>query len=61
MNRTAKEFLKKQSRTDVAGGGGLNFENARGEGDAKGAKGSFEGIPIHGTDALVLSEATVAA
>jgi hypothetical protein len=54
MNRYAKRYLRKQTRTDVSTGGGLTYDNVDGKPVL-----SFGDIPIRTIDALLNSEATV--
>lgn len=54
MNRTAAEFLDIQSKAAVSAGSGITYENVQGR-----AIGSFRGIPIHVTDAILETEAAV--
>lgn len=54
MNRYAKRYLRKQTRTDVSTGGGLTYENVNGRPVL-----SFGDIPIRTIDSLLNSEATV--
>jgi hypothetical protein len=53
MNRTAFEFLDIQARSEVKGGGGLNYSNVGGE-----VIRSFRGIPIKVVDQLTIAEST---
>ena len=55
MNRTVARLLDLQSREDVAGGGGITYENVGGQ-----RIGNFRGIPIRITDAILETEAAVA-
>lgn len=54
MNRGAKRYLRKQTRTDVSTGGGLTYDNVNGRPVL-----TFGDIPIRTIDALLNSEATV--
>ncbi len=54
MNRTAAEFLDIQSKSAVSVGGGITYQNVQGD-----FVGSFRGIPIRVTDAILETEAAV--
>jgi hypothetical protein len=54
MNRRVRRYLRKQARTDVAAGGGLNFDNFGGKRVLM-----FGDIPIRTVDALLNTEARV--
>jgi hypothetical protein len=53
MNRTANEFLDIQARSEVKGGGGLNYSNVGGQ-----RMSDFRGIPIKVVDQLTIAEST---
>lgn len=54
MNRTIREFLEIEQRSDVKSGGGMNFGNVDGKPVA-----DFRGVPVKVCDALLETEATV--
>jgi hypothetical protein len=54
MNRRVSRYLRKQARTDVAAGGGLNFENYQGKPVLM-----FGSTPIRKVDAILNTEARV--
>jgi len=54
MNRTVKRYLRKQLRTDVSNGGGLNYDNVTGR-----HVSMFGDIPVKTVDALLNTEAPV--
>lgn len=54
MNRTVAQMFDIQRRDDVQSGGGITFDNVDGK-----VVGSFRGIPVRITDALLETEATV--
>jgi len=54
MNRTVAEFLDIQSKAAVSVGSGITYENVQGR-----FIGSFRGIPIRVTDAILETEAAV--
>jgi hypothetical protein len=54
MNRRVRRYLRKQARTDVAAGGGLNFDNFGGKRVLM-----FGDIPIRTVDAILNTEARV--
>jgi hypothetical protein len=54
MNRTVAEFLDIQSKAAVSVGSGITYENVQGR-----TIGSFRGIPVRVTDAILETEAAV--
>jgi hypothetical protein len=54
-NRTARRYMRKFTRTAVAGGGGLTFDNVSGKPTLM-----FGDVPIRTVDALLNNEALVA-
>lgn len=54
VNRTVAEFLDIQTKAAVSTGSGITFENVQGQ-----QVGSFRGIPVHVTDAIIETEAAV--